>query len=369
MNTERYLEELKKLCAIDSGHFNKEGTEAMADYFTARYEKLGLKVERKYYDNNDFAPFIQVETKPGAPIDVLMVAHMDTVFPVGEGAARPFSVDENGIGHGPGCVDCKGGCLMIAELVEELLAEGCELNLCVAMNSDEERGSKYSKPYFEELAQRSRNCLIFEPGRANDEFVSQRKRGANYLMKVHGIAAHSGVNPQDGASAVVEMARWIPQLQDLNDYEGGTSLNIGRINGGGNNGQVPDYCEITISFRCLDPEAPKKLDALFEKMKKPYDPRTSIEVEQVSLRPEMMLHEQSKKLLQLLEETGKAEDIPVTHLTTGGGSDGNWIAHYGVATMDGCGPCGADLHTVKEYLKVASLEPRFRLMKKLIEKL
>ena len=109
-----YLSDLKTLCAIDSGHFNAAGTEAMADFFESRYRALGLNTERRHYENNDFAPFLLVENgAPDQTIDFLMVAHMDTVFPVGEGAARPFAVDENGIGHGPGCIDCKGGALLI----------------------------------------------------------------------------------------------------------------------------------------------------------------------------------------------------------------------------------------------------------------
>lgn len=364
-----YLADLKTLCAIDSGHFNAPGAEAMADFFETRYRALGLNVERRHYDNNDFAPFLLAENGPAdEPIDFLMIAHMDTVFPVGEGAARPFEVDADGIGRGPGCIDCKGGTLLIYYLIRDMLSENqVHFHFAVALNSDEERGSKYSRPYFEQLAQRTKTCFVFEPGRANDEFVSQRKSGANYLVRVHGVAAHSGVNPQDGASAIVELAKWIPEMQSLNDYEGGCSLNIGRIDGGGNNGAVPDYCECTISYRCLTEAQMQKLPRLFERMKtSPFDSRTSIEVEQVSLRPAMSIHPSTARLLEALASAGEKENLPVTHITTGGGSDGNFIAHYGVATLDGCGPCGAKLHTRDEYLKTQSVERRYRLMKRLM---
>lgn len=368
---EEYLEQLKTLCAIDSGDANAAGTNAVADFFEERYRALGLRVERRYYQDNDFAPFLLVENgEPDAPIDVLMVAHMDTVFPVGEGAARPFAVDAEGIGRGPGCVDCKGGCLLIYHLVRKWMAEGVSFHFCVAMNSDEERGSRYSRVYFEELARRSRNCLIFEPGRAGDEFVSQRKGGANFLIRCHGIAAHSGVNPQDGASAILEMSKWVAQLYTLNDYDAGTTLNIGRIAGGGDKGQVPDYCECTVSFRSLLPEALPALKAMFARMEsQPFDPRTRIEVEQVSLRPAMSIHPATEKLLEELESAGQEENLPIRHLTTGGGSDGNFIAHFGVATLDGCGPCGANLHTKDEYLKTVSVEERYRLMDRLIARI
>ena len=368
---EAYLSDLATLCAIDSGDANREGTNAMADYFEARYRAMGLHVERRYYENNDFAPFLLAENGAAdTPIDVLLVAHMDTVFPVGEGASRPFKVDPQGIGRGPGCVDCKGGCLMIEYLVRQWMQEGVSFHFCVAMNSDEERGSQYSRAYFEELAQRAKRCFIFEPGRANGEFVTQRKGGANYLIRCHGVAAHSGVNPQDGASAIIELARWLPELQSLNDYKTGTTLNIGRIDGGGDRGQVPDYCECTVSFRTLDPKALSMLETQFRQMTEhPFDPRTQIEIQQVSQRPAMILHPASAALLSALERVGEREEIPICHLSTGGGSDGNFISHYGVATLDGCGPCGAALHTKDEYMISSSIEQRFRLMNRLIHEI
>ena len=111
----------------------------------------------------------------------------------------------------------------------------------------------------------------------------------------------------------------------------------------------------------------QKLPRLFERMKtSPFDSRTSIEVEQVSLRPAMSIHPSTARLLEALASAGEKENLPVTHITTGGGSDGNFIAHYGVATLDGCGPCGAKLHTRDEYLKTQSVERRYRLMKRLM---
>lgn len=365
-----YMQELTKLCAVDSGMRNREGTQKMAAYFEACYQSIGLPTQIRYWENNDFAPFLMAGNAMEGPIDVLFVAHMDTVFPVGDGAARPLTIDENNIARGPGVIDCKGGCLLIYELVKKLLEDKKPLRFLVAMNSDEEKGSRYSRPYFEQLAERSRVCLVFEPGRANDEFVSERKGGANFLVRCHGIAAHSGVDPQNGASAILELSKWIPEMYKLTDYEAGTTLNVGRMQGGGDNGQVPDYCECTISFRSLKAEALDGLYALFELMKtQPFDHRTRIEVEQVSLRPAMRIHPGTKKLIEELEAAGREENLPVKHIVTGGGSDGNFIACKGVQLLDGCGPCGAKLHTTEEYLKVDSVEERFRLMYRLLSRI
>ena len=248
-----FLADLRTLCAIDSGHFNAPGTAAVADFFESRYRALGLKTERRYYDNNDFAPFLTARNSEDEQIDVLFVAHMDTVFPVGTGAQWPLEVDADGLAHGPGCIDCKGGCLSLYYLLRQMLQAGdCRFRFCVAMNSDEERGSAYSRPYFEALAKKSRYCFVFEPGRPNEEFVSQRKGGANYIFKCHGISAHSGVEPEKGASAILELSRWVNELYKLNDFAAGTTVNVGRFDGGGDNGAVPDYAECTLSYRYLD---------------------------------------------------------------------------------------------------------------------
>ena len=368
---QEYLKDLTALCAIDSGRGNSEGNHAVAAFFEERYQNLGLKTELRHQEGGEASPILLVRNSDDEEIDVLFIAHMDTVFADGTATEWPLTVDEDGIGHGPGCVDCKGGCLSVYYLLREMLAEGdCKFRFCVAMNSDEERGSLFSKDTFEELAQHTKCCLVFEPGRANCEFVGTRKGGANYLVKCHGIAAHSGVDPEKGASAILELARWIPELYKLTDYEGGTTINIGRFTGGSDGGAVPDYAECTISLRYLNPRAHADLLEIFERMKKqPYDTRTSVEFVSKPVRPAMVPHEKTEQLFAVLREAGAALNQPVELLTTGGGSDGNWVSHLGVATLDGCGPCGAGLHTGNEFLITGSVGPRLELIELLLKKL
>ncbi len=368
---QEYLQDLKTLCAIDSGDQNAAGTSAVADFLEERYRALGLEVERRYYNGNDFAPFVTAKNSCEGPFDVLLVAHMDTVFPVGTAAERPFAVDGNNIGHGPGCVDCKGGCLLIYYLLRSLLEENAvNFSFCVAMNSDEERGSLYSRPYFEELARKTKYCFVFEPGRPNDEYVSRRKGGAKYLIRCHGVAAHSGVEPEKGASAILELAKWVTELYQLIDYEKGTTLNIGRFQGGADNGSVPDYAEFTLSFLYLDEAALEPLHAMLQRMREhPFDGRTQIEIEEKLLRPPMIPTQATRELLDKLAEAAKEAGTTAEHLCTGGGSDGNHIAPLGPATLDGCGPCGGKLHTKEEYLKIGTVATRYETMFRLLKML
>lgn len=368
---ERYLSDLKQLCAIDSGHHYGPGAEAVADFFESRYRALGLHTERRHYQDNTVAPFLLVSNSEEEDFDVLFIAHMDTVFPVGTAEQWPLTEIAPGIVSGPGCADCKGGCLLLYYTIRTMMEEGtCNFRFRIAMNSDEERRSDYSRAYFEELAQHAKCCFVYEPGRPNDEFVYQRKGSVTYNIKCRGVSAHAGVEPEKGASAILELARWVNELDKLVDYEKGTILNVGVFHGGIGNGSVPDYAECSFSCRYLNSSAEAELEAVLERMRtQPFDPRTRIETEFVSQRPAMEPHEGTMKLLVELDRAGEAVGQKPTWLVTGGGSDGNFVSPYGVATLDGCGPCGGNLHTREEYLKTASVAQRLELMRELLLRL
>ena len=368
---ESYLSDLKALCAIDSGHHYGPGAEAVADFFETRYQALGLHTERRHYQDNTVAPFLLVSNSEEEDFDVLFVGHMDTVFPVGTAAQWPLTELEPGIVSGPGCADCKGGCLLLYYTIRHLMQEGkCNFRFRIAMNSDEERRSDYSRAYFEELAKHAKYCFVYEPGRPNDEFVYQRKGSVTYNLKCHGVSAHAGVEPEKGASAILELARWVNELDKLVDYEKGTILNVGTFHGGIGNGSVPDYAECSFSCRYLLSSAEEELEAMLQRMRtQPFDPRTRMETEFVSQRPAMEPHEETFRLLKELEKAGEAVGQKPTWLVTGGGSDGNFVSPFGVPVLDGCGPCGGKLHTREEYLKTASVKQRMDLMKALLLRL
>jgi glutamate carboxypeptidase len=366
-----FLEDLKQLCAIDSGHHYGPGAEAVADFFETRYQALGLHTERRHYQDNTVAPFLLVSNSEEEDFDVLFIGHMDTVFPVGTAAQWPLTELEPGIVSGPGCADCKGGCLLLYYTIRQLMEEGkCNFRFRIAMNSDEERRSDYSRAYFEELARHAKYCFVYEPGRPNDEFVYQRKGSMTYQLKCHGISAHAGVEPEKGASAILELARWVNELDKLVDYEKGTILNVGTFHGGIGNGSVPDYAECSFSCRYLLSSAEKELEAMLQRMHtQPFDSRTSMETIFVSQRPAMEPGEATMQLLKELELAGETVGQKPAWLVTGGGSDGNFVSPFGVPVLDGCGPCGGKLHTREEYLKTASVKQRLDIMTALLLRL
>lgn len=365
-----YISDLTEICSFDSGRGNKEGVMQMVEWFQPRFEALGFRTELKCVDGHDEAPVLCVSNcAPGEEFDVLFISHLDTVFDTETVKNWPVTVDDEGIMHGPGVIDCKGGSLLVYYLLREMKNAG-ELNFrfVAAMNSDEEPGSNYSRCFFEEFAELTRYCLVFEPGRANDEFVGVRKGGAKFRIKAYGRGAHSGADFFAGANAIVELAKWVPELTSVISQKTGTTLNVARIEGGKNDGQVPDYAELTFRLLYLEPSAFDEVNAIFERMKSsPFDPRCRIEIEEIGMRrPPMFITDNSAALFRALDEAGVQTGCKTDWVTTGGMSDGNWVAHHGVGTLDGCGPAGAGLHTTNEYLKTRSVEPRFNIMRRLL---
>ncbi|MGI6608631.1 MAG: M20/M25/M40 family metallo-hydrolase [Erysipelotrichaceae bacterium] len=370
-NLKEYLDELKYICSIDSGKNSSRGKKKLADYFKDKFKQLNLTAEIKFYQNDTDNPVLLVSNCDFENIDVLLIGHLDTVFEDGLAKKHPFIIDENNIGRGLGCIDCKGGCLSIYYLIRLLIENRKDnFNFSIILNSDEESGSYCSEYYFENLAEKSRYCLVFEPARRNNEFVSQRKGSENYLIKCHGIPAHAGVEPEKGASAVLELSKWVVELYKLNDYKKGTTLNISHFSGGMEEGSVPEYAQFNLNYRFLEKSASEKLQKILNEMKtNPFDSRTSIEIIDKGKRPAMILHKNSQQLFKKLEEVGKKTDYKIIHVTTGGGSDGNFVSSYNVATIDGCGPSGGNMHTVNEYIVIDSIEKRLNVMYHLILKL
>lgn len=357
-----YIEQLKELVNIDSSSYDPEGTDRVAGLMAAKYETLGLTVTKKRFDGRA-GYCLEVRNYPGIEeIDVLMTGHMDTVFPKGTVENRPFAMDAEKA-YGPGVIDMKSGLLNMYYIVRELVKNNTGLRLCLALNSDEEISSRYSSPWISNLAKKAKCGLVFEPARKNGAMVSDRKGLARYNIDFKGIYAHAGVNPQDGASAIHEMAEWITRIVPLNDYESGTSLNVGVVSGGMGANTVADNarCEIDIRFSTI--EACRKIEAAFDHLKEtPFTPGVRATVTRVGFRPPMASTETSRRMMKFMEEEGAACGVDVHFVRTGGGSDGNFIAFEGCPVIDAVGPVGDGAHGDKEMIWLNTILPRTEMV-------
>lgn len=364
-----YLKKLEDIVNIDSGSRVPEGTSKVADYFEALYSELGLSVTRHRF-SEAVGPCLEIHNSPTEDhIDLLLVGHMDTVFPAGTVAERPFR-REGDYAYGPGSVDMKCGLVSIYYLMKELLALGTNLNICIAMNSDEEISSNYSKEWLKSLARRSDYAFVMEPGRKNGEYVSERKGLAKYDVQVTGIAAHAGVAPQNGASAIHELSHLVQEIIKLTNYEVGTSVNVGTISGGSAANVVSDHAECLIDTRFDDINEHNKIEAAVKELAAhPTDSRTQITYTIAGFRPPMNMSERSKQLIERMNKHGEALGMTMKWVKTGGVSDANFIAFEGCAAVDGVGPAGEGVHSANEILQVNTIEPRLKVLLETIKEI
>ena len=366
-NLNEYLEKLETLVNIDSGSRIKGGAAKVAEHMTALYESLGLTVIKKDADSI-YGPCLEIRNQPNSPeIDILLSGHMDTVFPEGTVKERPFHIEDN-FGYGPGIADMKSGLISMFYLVKFILEEKLPISFCVALNSDEEISSKRSQEWIKELAKKATYAFIFEPGRKNGSYVSERKGLARYEVKFHGIPAHAGVAPQNGASAIHEMAAFILEIIKLNDYANGTSINAGIVSGGTTANVICEYAQCQIDTRFDKIEVNKKIEETLKQLSEnPKDKRVKISVNREGFRPPMTMSEKTKELLELMKKKAQGLNTDMTWIKTGGGSDGNFIAFEGCIVVDGVGPCGDGLHSNNEVLFLDTIESRLNILKETIK--
>lgn len=366
---EAYLKELEYLVNFDSGSRIPEGTAKVADYFTEKFEALGWQVKR-HHTSDEVGPCIEIANGSKERYDLLLIGHMDTVFPRGTAEKRPMRV-EGGKVYGPGANDMKASLLSAYYALAELQAAGTldGASICLLMNSDEEMSSIHSRPLIEKIARKSDYAIILEPARKGGEMVKQRRGVARYKLNGVGVAAHAGVNPQDGSSAINELAHWILALHGKNNWDKGTSVNVGVVSGGTGPNTVAPHSYGEVDVRFTDMGEIQQIEAMMKEMES--NPKTKggakITATGGVTRPPM---NPSEKTLSLCDDITKlAEKIGVSFqwIATGGGSDASFTAACGVPTVDGFGPVGGDAHTEKEYLVIDTIKPRMDLLIATIE--
>ena len=302
---------------------------------------------------------------------LLLIGHMDTVFPEGTAAARPFRIDA-GRAFGPGVIDMKSGLLGGFFALEALREAGFDGfgRVTYVCNPDEEIGSPFSKPVIRELARGADVSLVLEGGRENGNVVSARKGVADVVIDVVGRAAHAGVNPDRGRSAVVEASQKVLALHALNGRWPGDTVNAGVVAGGTRANVVPERCRLHVDVR--SPE-----DATFDQaLAEVTRIAEHSTLEGVNGRAEVLEAHRpfertgaSAGLVAMVKEVARELGFEVEDQSTGGASDGNTTAAQGVPTLDGLGPIGGDPHGPEEWLDLDSVVPRVSMLAGLIARI
>jgi Acetylornithine deacetylase/Succinyl-diaminopimelate desuccinylase and related deacylases len=370
MKLEQYIEELSTLVNVDCGTQTREGVAEVAGIMQKLWQQEGWHTEQ--IDLGDaVGPGLFVCNKlKAAEFDVLLVGHLDTVFPAGTVAERPMSRDENRL-YGPGVSDMKSGLLNILWAMRSLAAEHKDrLSIAIAMNPDEETGSVHSHQWIGTLAKHARCVLVCEAARADGSLVKARKGMAGYHLTFEGVAAHAGNEPENGRSAITAFANSVLAINGLADVDRGTTLNVGVVQGGSAANVVPDKLRAELDVRFWKNDEYDRVNQALQLLcEEGFLAGVTTRLTRVNHKPAMAPSEETQLLMRLVELAGQEEGIKVTWQAVGGGSDANHTAALGIPTLDGLGPVGAGFHSPAEWLDIASIEPRIRLLKRVVSML
>lgn len=309
---------------------------------------------------------------PGKKKDgqALLLGHSDTVWPLGTLKNMPFR-HEDGRLWGPGVLDMKAGIAFLVFAVRALreLERPVRRRIVLQLNSDEEVGSESSRPLTEAAARESVAVLVLEPGSGLEGKLKTARKGVgDYSLRVQGRAAHAGLDFTSGANAIVELARQIEKVAGFTRLERGITVSPGVIAGGTRANVVPAEARAEIDVRVLRLRDAQALDRKFRRLR-PFDRRCLVEVSGGLNRPPMERSPGGLRLFRAARKLAAELDIRLEESTSGGGSDGNFTAALGVATLDGLGAVGEGAHAPHESVLVDRLADRTALLAGLIETL
>jgi len=354
---------LGELVGIESPSDDPEGLDRMADRLEGLMGPLGDLQAHPTGTDGCRHLVLEVAGRENDLAPALVLAHYDTVWPRGTIDRLPFAV-RDGMVTGPGCVDMKGGLVLLHHALQALheLAIPPRRRIRVLMTCDEEVRSPTSRPLISRLGEGAALALVLEPPLPQGVLKTARKGSATYRLEVQGRAAHAGVDPENGVSAVAELALQVLALAHLSEPDLGTSVNVGVVRGGTRPNVVAARAEAEIDVRTATMAEARRVDTALRRL------RARLAGAQVSVvpdlaRPPMEATAESTALFDRARRIAAVIGMPdLRSGSTGGVSDGNLVAALGVPTLDGLGPEGGGAHADTEHVVVESLPRRAALL-------
>ncbi len=360
------LETIEGLVRLESPTSDKTAVDRCGADLSGRLEAIGGRVIR--LPRPDRGDHLLAEFGCGSS-QVLLLGHFDTVWPVGQLERMPL-VRKDGRLHGPGVFDMKAG-IAIGMLATRALLEndtGLSRRIVMLWTTDEEVGSGTSRQVIEEEARRSDVVLVLEPSLPGGAVKTSRKGCGGYEIIVRGRAAHAGIEPEKGVSAIQEMAHQILAVNALQDLAQGVTVNVVQVRGGLRSNVIPDEARAVVDVRVPDQARAAAVQAAFQRLA-PVDSRASLECRGGFDRPPL---ERSREVVRLYDQAraiAAALGFDLAEGATGGGSDGNFTAAIGIPTLDGLGAVGDGAHALHEHVDIASLPLRAALVAGLLASL
>jgi glutamate carboxypeptidase len=353
---------LQRLALAESPSDDPAAVAPLLALLTGELEEAGLSVRRFPGRVSAGTLFARPRRREGRQPAQLLVGHCDTVWPVGTVRRMPVRVEGETL-RGPGVFDMKGGLVQMLYALRAVKDLGLRPPAeCVAViSSDEEIGSPDSTPLIRRLARRAARAFILEPafGRAG-KLKTARKASGGFTVTVRGKAAHAGVNPEEGASAILEMSYQIQKLFALNDAARGVTVNVGTVDGGLRPNVVAAEVRASVDVRVRTRQDAAEVEAAIRGLR-PVNPETTIEVEGRIDQLPMEPLPRNQKLWRLARDLGRRLGLELEQSAVGGASDGNTTSQY-TATLDGLGAVGDGAHADHEHALIPQMAERCALL-------
>ncbi|HSR42839.1 MAG TPA: M20 family metallopeptidase, partial [Longimicrobiales bacterium] len=333
---------------------------------TGALEEVGLAVRYIPGDTTGGHLLARPDHRPSSRPIQLIVGHCDTVWPLGTLAERPARV-VGGRLYGPGAYDMKAGLAQAVLALRTLRELGLDppVTPVVFVNSDEEVGSTESRRWVVRLARLASRALILEPSLGMSGKIKTARKGVGrFDVVVTGKAAHAGLDPGAGASAILELSHVIQRVHELNDPEGGTTVNVGVVDGGIRPNVIAPRSRAQVDVRVLTREAGEQVTEALRALE-PRTPGVSISVEGGMAIPPLERTPRNRRLWRTVRRVGREVGLDLEEATAGGGSDGNTTSRF-TATVDGLGPVGDGAHALHEHVEVDGMVRRCALLARLL---
>ncbi len=361
------VETISQLVEIESPSDVKAAVDRLGAVLGSRFEEIGGRVS--FHPAEKSGNQLQVDFKASRSSgqnSVLLLGHMDTVYPIGTISKMPCRVAKGRV-WGPGVLDMKSGIALALHVMGALREWGLARPVTLLLVSDEEVGSKSSRALTKKLARSAAAVLVLEPAYGLHGAVKTARKGvADYTVKITGKAAHSGLDFEQGQSAVLELAKQICEISKLVDLKRGITLNVGKVSGGTRVNVVPAEATALLDLRVATVRDGVRLDRKLVTLK-PFNRKCKVAVSGGFNRPPMERTAGVASLYTRAREIAKDLGWNLEEAAVGGGSDGNFTAAMGIPTLDGLGGVGEGAHAEHESILISELPRRAALLAGLIQ--
>ena len=360
------IDAIRELVDIESPSNNVKQSETLVSRIVEMFREMSIDLEIERETAENFGDHLIIRAFPSDGNAILLLGHTDTVHPIGTSKKNPTRI-ENDRFYGCGIFDMKANIVLMLEAFRFFTETGSTPSrpINIYLSCDEEIGSKTGKPIVEREAVRAEICLVFEPS-LDGKVKTGRKGTGMFTLRARGIPAHAGLEPEKGASAILELTYQIQRLHELNDAAAGTTVNVCLIKGGTTSNVIPEYAECEIDVRFTTGAEAHRIENALHSLT-PVDERVRLELLGEINRPPMERTGQVVALYNRARDMAAALGYELGEAQVGGGSDGNFVGAVGVPLLDGLGITGAGAHTLEEHILVSDIAKRAALVTCLLQ--